>query len=347
MSEPSTNGPNGHLLELENLGEPTPASTSPRMLVPLFLVPLLIVGVIVGVFFFLGSVLGKEKSVEEWVQEVETGGVNERWQAAFQLSQISQKDPEKLESPEIRGRLRNVFTVAGPHEPRIRQYLAELWTRVADPEATPLIVEGIARTKERLAHPEGAKGDEIEHAEKELTYYIRALGKIGNSTSLSELLSLASHPDSKVRQVVAPALGDIGRAAIKSGAAADPRIVDALRKLNDETDAWVRMNAALALGKVGRTEGMATLETMLDRAWLRDQGLRFPDDGTYSITSFDPAEEPIANALITIESLLSGVERGGPPVDRTTLRPAVEKATADPNPEIARRAKLLLEKLAN
>lgn len=344
VSDPSTNG-NG--LELENLGEAkTPGSTSPKMLVPLFLVPLVIVAVIVALFLALGSVLGREKSVEQWIQEFETGGVNERWQAAAQLSDLARTAPEKLEDPAIRAKLRHLFTSAGPAEPRIRQYLAQLWATLGDPEAGPLIIDGITRTKELLAHPEQHMTAEVEAAKQELTFYVRALGGVGNSTAEAELLRLAGDPDVAVRQSVAEALGVHGRKTILAGGAVSPAVITTLQRLQQEPDAWVQMNAALSLGKLGRTDGIGTLQSMLDRDWLRRQQLKFPDDGKYSVNDHDPAEKPIASALIVLEALLAGGARvEGPPIDRAALRAAVEPVVAGPNAELARRAKALLAKL--
>ncbi len=335
-SEPSTNG---HGLELENLGDAaSPGSTSPRMLVPLFVVPLLIVGVIVGLFLFMGSLLGKEKSVEQWIAAMETGGVNERWQAAAQISDIARSSPEKLADPKLRAKLREVFTRAGPTEPRIRQYLAPLWMTIADPEATPLIVEGIGRTRERLAHPESARGDELEQAGRELIFYVRALGTIATPEAEAQLLGLVRESDKGVREATAEALGMVGRKTVKGGGAPSKALVDGLLRLHEDDEAWVRMNAALALGKLGRSDGLATLEAMVDREWLRGQGLQLPDGGKGIASERDPAADPILFALATIESLLADAGRSGPAINRATLRAALDRAAADPNPDVKHRA---------
>jgi HEAT repeat protein len=212
------------------------------------------------------------------------------------------------------------------------------------------MVEGIQRTRELLAHPEAASGvgqsSEIENAGRELIYYVRALGTIGNSACERELLTLISDPDEGIREAVAEALGTAGRKTIKSGGTPSEPLIDALLKLHLDEEPWVRMNAALALGKLGRAEGLPTLEAMLDREWLRRQKLQFPDDGMYSVTQHDPAAVPILSAVITIEALVERSANGGAKLDRTSLRAAVEKAAADPNPELQRRAKELLEKLS-
>lgn len=343
MSEPSRNGSG---LELENLGpEQAPGTTSPRMLVPLFLVPLLIVGVIVAIFLGVGSLVGAEKSVEQWIAEVESGGVNERWQAAANLSDLAMKHPEQLSTPELRHRLRKLFTDAGPQDTRLRQWIAELWTLLDDAEAAPLCLEGLERMKEVLAIPGGREPPYGESASRELINYVRALGRFGNSSHEVAIQGLSGDPDAGIRKAVAEALGSIGRRAVVGGAAAGEASVAALVRLHDDPDAWVRMNAALALAKCGRWEGIATLEAMVDREWLKAQKLAYPDDGKYSAQAFDPAELPIASALAAIESLL--LQPAVAATQRQSLQVAVEKATHDRNPAIQQRATRLLATLAN
>lgn len=344
MSEPSRNG-NG--LELENLGpEQAPGTTSPRMLVPLFLVPLLIVGVIVAIFLGVGSLVGAEKSVEQWIAEVETGGVNERWQAAANLSDLAMKHPEQLAKPELRGRLRQLFNTAGPDDTRLRLWIAELWTLLDDAEAAPLCISGLNHVKEVLAAPGGREPPFGEPVSRELIYYVRALGRFGNSSHEAAIQEVAGDPDAGIRKAAAEALGSIGRRAVVGGAPASEATIATLIRLHDDSDVWVRMNAALALAKCARWEGIATLEAMVDRDWLKAQKLSFPDDGNYSAQNFDPAELPIASALAAIEALV----KLPPSLDeaqRKSLSAAVERASHDRNPAIQKRAARLLESLAN
>jgi hypothetical protein len=346
LSEPPRTEPskNGRGLELENLGgEQAPGTTTPRMLVPLFLVPLVIVGVIVAIFLGIGSLIGTEKSVEQWIAEVETGGVNERWQAAANLTDLATRQPEKLATPEIRQRLRSLFTVAGPEDTRLRQWVARLWTMLDDAESAPLCAEGLERMKEVLATEAGRSGPQGEPASLELIHYVRALGRIGNSSHEAAILSVAGDPDKAIRMAVTEALGSMGRRAVVGGGAASEAAVAALVGLHGDDDPWVRMNAALALAKCGRWEGVGTLEAMVDRDWLKEQKLAFPDDGNYSAHSFDPAAEPIASALLALEALAKqpAVES----VQRATLREAVAKAARDRNPAIQERASRLLASL--
>jgi len=327
----------------EPLGQPTSAgTTSPRMLVPLFLVPLLIVALIVGVFLGVGALIGTEKTVAQWIAEVETGGVNERWQAAANLSDIALKDRARLSDPATLERLRQLFRLAGPDDTRLRKWVADLWATLGDSEAAPLCHEGIEQAVSVLNARGGRSSAEAGPALEELIQYVRALGSVGNSTSITVLVSLVGEVDDGVRTSLCEALGGIGRREAKSNGSVSPALTDALLRLHGDDAVWVRINAALALAKCGRGEGLPTLETMLDRDWLRQQKLSFPDDGKYSVNSFDPAAAPIASALLAIDALHAAqlVAAGASPV-----RDAVQKATLDPNPALQERAKALLAKL--
>ena len=341
MSETPTNGND---LDLENLGSPAASgTTSPRMLVPLFLVPLLIVVLIVAIFLGVGALIGTEKTVEQWIVEVESGGVNERWQAAANLTEISIRDPARLATPELRGRLRSLFVVAGPSDTRLRQWITKLWTAIGDAEAAPLCVDGIVRMQEELNARGGREGPNAELAVQELLNYIRALGVLGNQSNVTPVVALATEPDAAVRMAVIECVGALARKTIIAGGAVAPEAIQTLQRLHGDSDVWVRMNAALSLAKCGVPDGLPTLEAMLDRDWLKGQKLRFPDDGNYSVNAYDPAAAPIASALLAIELLMSGAsERGSAP---SSLREAVDRACRDPNPEIQRRAAALLVRL--
>lgn len=333
-------------LDLEQLGGQEPGgTTSPKMLIPLFLVPLLIVGVVIAIFLTIGSVVGSEKTVSEWIGEVESGGVNGRWQAAAHLTDLARRDAHVFEDPKLRARLRDLFRTAGPSDTRLRQWLATMWGLTRDGEAEPMMLEGLARTREVLDGPGGRSSAETEPASTELIQYVMALGLVGSSTSTHVVVGLAKDPDPGIRKVVAEALGQAGRKLITSGSKIETEVVTTLVSLHGDDDAWVRMNAALSLAKCGRVEGVPTLEAMLDRAWLKSQHLSFPDDGRYSVNNFDPAAEPIVAALIAIEWLHAPATGNAVAVADAALRDAVANAAKDGNQEVQQRAKALLAKI--
>ena len=333
-------------IEFEPLGAPGGGTTGPKMLVPLFLVPLLIVAVIVAIFYVVGRVVSHEKTIDDLVAELQSGGVNERWQAAAHLSEIAVKERARFDAPSVRARLRGVFEAAGADDTRLRRYLAELWGEIGDVEAVPIIVDGIGRMKELLARPGGRDGELAEKVTGELIYYLGALGRLGVAGSEPSITAVAGDPDAGIRNAVAAALGDFGRKQLAAGAKPSPELVATLAKLHGDADAWVRMNAALALAKADRSEGLPTLRTMIDRTWLKSRELHFPDDGHYTVVESDPPAVVIVSALIAIEHLVDvGQVARGAAAD-AGVRDAVEAATRDQNPAVQERAKTLLSKLA-
>lgn len=333
-------------IEFEPLGRPGGGSTGPRMLVPLFLVPLLIVAVIVAIFYVVGRVVSHEKSIDDLIAELQNGGVNERWQAAAHLSEIAVKERTRFDSPAVRARLRGVFTAAGAEDTRLRRYLAVLWGEIGDVEAVPIVVDAIGRMRELLAQPGGRDGEIGEKVTGELIFYLGALGRLGVRDSEASITAFGSDQNAGVRNAVAAALGDFGRKQLAAGAKPSQPLVETLLKLHQDGDPWVRMNAALALAKCDRSEGLPTLRTMLDRAWLKSRDLRFPDDGHYTVVDHDPPAVVIVSALIAIDHLLDvGLVARGAAAD-AGVRDAIEMATRDQNPAVQERAKSLLQKLA-
>ena len=62
---------------------------SPRTILFQFVVfPLGIVAIAVGIFFLFGKLASDEQTVPDYLNEVRSGGRRERWQAAYQLSQL-------------------------------------------------------------------------------------------------------------------------------------------------------------------------------------------------------------------------------------------------------------------
>ncbi len=331
-------------LEVEPLGSPGGGTTGPRMLVPLFVVPLLIVVVIVAIFLVIGRVVNHEKTTADLINEVQSGCVNERWQAAAHLSDIAVREPEKLADPQIRALLRGVFQNAGPEDTRLRRYLAELWGRIGDAESGPIVVDAVARLEEMLKQPGGRDGELGEKVTGELIFYVTCLGSLATDPAEAVLIACASDPDAGVRQACASALGEYGRKRRQAGKPASAAVLDALTKLHGDSEPWVRMNAALGLAKVDSAAGLATLEVMLDRGWLKERKLRFPDDGHYTVGQDDPAAVVITSALLALDHLVDAgaIPKTGP---APALRSALEVAARDVHPAIQERAKGLLTKL--
>src|SRR6188508_2512200 len=97
---------------------------SPRAVLFQFVIfPLGIVAVAVGVFLLFGKLAADEQTVPDYLNEVRSGGRRERWQAAYQLSQLINVGEAK-KYPNLVNDIARVYEDAKTDDPRIRQYLS-------------------------------------------------------------------------------------------------------------------------------------------------------------------------------------------------------------------------------
>jgi hypothetical protein len=116
---------------------------SPRTILFQFVVfPLGIVAIAVGIFFFFGKLASDEQTIPDYLNEVQAGGRRERWQAAYQLSQLINVGEAK-KYPNLVEDVRRVYAASKEDDPRIRQYLGMVLGNLGDPRATPTLVEGL------------------------------------------------------------------------------------------------------------------------------------------------------------------------------------------------------------
>ncbi len=74
-------------------GARSPLSTAPAIAVQFFLIPLLVVGATVLVYIGFRGLLSDDRSAEEYLTDIRSGGSNRRWPAAYELSRLM-ADPE-------------------------------------------------------------------------------------------------------------------------------------------------------------------------------------------------------------------------------------------------------------
>jgi len=219
-------------------------SSGVRTFVGLFVVPLLVVIMCVGVFVLFGWAAYERRSVEDYLSDLRDNRsffAHRRKQAAYELSKILSANPQALqEDPDSGRELRELFSTS--EDLWVRRYLALVLGHVGDREAVPLLVAGA--------------GDEDEQVR---IYSLWSLGAIADPAGLATLTAALTDPDPGIRKTAAYALG---------GFADQTDATAALRPLVDDPVADVRWNAALALARVGSSDGLAVLEQMLDRRLL-------------------------------------------------------------------------------
>jgi HEAT repeat protein len=240
---------------------------SPKAILFQFVVfPLGIVAIAVGIFFLFGRIASDEQTIPDYLHEVKSGGRRERWQAAYQLSQlINVGDAKKY--PNLVDDVGKVYTDAKADDPRIRQYLSMVLGNLGDRRATPLLVDGLA-----------------DPAPETRIYAALALGRLHDPAAVPPLLKVFQSDERDVRKAAAYALGEIG----------DMRALPALGTALNDPIADVRYNAAIALARLGDTRAIGVLREMLDRKRLDAvPGMR-PDQKDETVLAAIPAVKKIA-----------------------------------------------------
>jgi HEAT repeat protein len=243
-----------------------PKESSRTILFQFVVFPLGIVAIAVGIFFLFGKLASDEQTIPDYLNEVRSGGRRERWQAAYQLSQLINVGEAK-KYPNLVDDVSKAYRDAKNDDPRIRQYLSMVLGNLGDRLATPLLIEAFGDS-----HPETR------------IYAALALGRLRDPAAVPTLVNAATSDERDVRKATIYALGEIG----------DARAVPTLAQaVNDQTPD-VRYNAALALARFGDTRAIGVVREMLDRSRLdRVAGMR-PDQKEETMLAAIPALMKIA-----------------------------------------------------
>ena len=240
---------------------------SPRTILFQFVVfPLGIVAIAVGIFFLFGRLASDEQTIPDYLNEVKSGGRRERWQAAYQLSQLINVGEAK-KYPNLVDDVGKVYADAKHDDPRIRQYLSMVLGNLGDRRATPMLV------------------DAIEHDEAPETriYAALALGRLHDAAAVPALVKVFQSDERDVRKAAVYALGEIG----------DPRAIPALETALNDPIADVRYNVAIALARMNDKRSIGVLREMLDRKALAKVQMR-PDQTDAILLAAIPALKRIA-----------------------------------------------------
>jgi len=244
------------LVERENAPR-NPLAAAPALAVQFFLIPLAVVAIAVSVYVGFRSLLADSRSPQDYLREVQMGGSNRRWPAAYELSRLM-ADPKVRADKTLAPALVKAFQES-KDDAAVRRYLALAIGRL-DP---PLPPDAIADLTHALDDPDGETRISV----------IWALGSSGDEAVVSRLIPLftAQDADAGVRKMVVYALG----------ALPGTTQIDILRTALQDSTADVRWNAAVALARKGRHEGVPVLKQMLDRSYVEQnvkREVRLDDD---------------------------------------------------------------------
>jgi HEAT repeat protein len=257
-------------------GARKPLTTAPAIAVQFFLIPLLVVGATVLVYIGFRGLLSEDRSAEEYLADIRSGGTNRQWPAAYELSRLM-SDPEFVKKGEaaLAPELTKAFAASSDDDPRVRQYLALALGRLTPPipaDARRLLVEAL-NDKESQTRISA----------------IWALGSTGDVTVVPDIERMYSSGDAGVRKMAVYALGSM---PIDAGN-------DTLVRALEDAEPDVQWNAAIALARHGRHEGVPVLRRMLDRAYVERNVTRQPQ----ARDEVDPVGEVMISGLRAIAAL--------------------------------------------
>jgi HEAT repeat protein len=253
-----------------------PLATAPSIAVQFFLIPLLVVGATVLVYLGFRSLLTDDRSAQEYLTDIRSGGTNRRWPAAYELSRLM-SDPQfvKKEEAILAPELVKAFAASSDDDPQVRQYLALALGRLTPPipvDARRLLIEAL-NDKESQTRISA----------------IWALGSTGDVTAVPDIERMYASGDAGVRKMAVYALGsipgDVGAAT--------------LVKAIEDPEPDVQWNAAIALARHGRHEGTAVLGRMLDREYVQRNVTRQQQ----AAEEIDPVGEVMISGLRAIAAL--------------------------------------------
>ena len=254
----------------------SPLTAAPSVAVQFFIIPLLVVGATVLVYVGFRSLLTEDRSAQEYLSDIQSGGSNRRWPAAYELSRLM-GDPQfvKKEQAVLAPQLIKAFAASGDDDPRLRQYLALALGRLTPPipaEARRLLVEAL-NDKESQTRISA----------------IWALGSTGDLTLAPQIERMYQSDDAGVRKMTVYALGSL------PGDVGTATLVKAL----DDAEPDVQWNAAVALARHGRHEGVNVLRRMLDRDYVQRAVTRQQQ----ATDDIDPVGEVMITGLRAIAAL--------------------------------------------
>ena len=140
-------------------GARNPLSTAPAIAVQFFLIPLLVVGATVLVYIGFRGLLSEDRSAEEYLTDIRSGGSNRRWPAAYELSRLM-ADPEfvKREEAMLAPELTKAFAESKNDDPQ-GAAVSRVDAGPADAAASRRDAAAAGRGAERQGQPDAHQRD--------------------------------------------------------------------------------------------------------------------------------------------------------------------------------------------
>ena len=207
-----------------------------------FLIPFMI-AVFGAVFFLLFKFVTYETNdVEELLNQVKIGSASKRWQSAFELAKVLNNPDRDPLSDSFKDQLSSAYERSIHDDALVRSYLAMAMGATQDTIFGETLLDGL-------------KDESIETR----IAAIQALGMIQYAPAVNAISTLIKTADSESERL---------SATISLGMIGDISAVPFLIKLLEDEQANIRWDAAIALAKMGNSEGAYIIEGLLDREYL-------------------------------------------------------------------------------
>ena len=253
------------LVERQSAPDRPPLTKTPALAVQFFLIPLAVVAMVVVVYGGFRMLLTSERTPEEFLQDVQTGGRERRWPAAYELSRMMADPDVESRHPMLGSAIVRAFNASEGDDPRVRRYLALAVGQLTDPPpaALPALLGG-------LEDPDTDTQINV----------IWALASLADPSVSSDIEAMYRSDDAGVRKMAVYALGGLG-----SGDVA------VLRTALEDPVPDVQWNAAVALARHGKHDGVKVLGRMLDREYVERTVTRAP--------ALDAALDPVSQVMVS------------------------------------------------
>ena len=207
-----------------------------------FLIPFMI-AVFGAVFFLLFKFVTYETNdVEELLNQVKIGSASKRWQSAFELAKVLNNPDRDPLSDSFKDQLSSAYERSIHDDALVRSYLAMAMGATQDTIFGETLLDGL-------------KDESIETR----IAAIQALGMIQYAPAVNAISTLIKTADSESERL---------SATISLGMIGDISAVPFLIELLEDEQANIRWDAAIALAKMGNSEGAYIIEGLLDREYL-------------------------------------------------------------------------------
>ncbi len=298
---------------MQKLGEREPArsdgplAVAPALSVQFFLIPLAVVAVVVAIYGGFRLMVVDERTPEEYLNDIRSGGRDRRWPAAYELSRIMAGQETEARFPGLGPALVRAFADSEGDDPRVRRYLALAVGRLESPPADA----GAALT-EALDDPDS----------ETVISVLWALASLGDPSVVPRIAGMYQSQDAGVRKMVVYALG----------VTPDSGAHTTLRAALDDPTPDVQWNAAVSLARHGDGRGATILRRMIDRDYVTRQV-------TPSETAVDLVGEVMISGLRAVAAL------GAMSVGENLRVPVADLAAADKSLKVRQAAMETLEAL--